>query len=89
MPFTHGGGEESLQGHEQNMLQCFHRIFTIKFNIQIPGQTQMTQIPGQTSNHIFQGGKGVRVGNRGTRGLIFFCITWQKHSNVYRKNHGL
>lgn len=80
MPFTHGGGEESLQGHEQNMLQCFHRIFTIKFNI---------QIPGQTSNHIFQGGKGVRVGNRGTRGLIFFCITWQKHSNVYRKNHGL
>lgn len=89
MTFTHGGREESLQGHEQNMLQCFHRIFTIKFNIQIPGQTQMTQIPGQASSHIFQGGKGVRVGDRGTRGLVFSYITWQKHSNVYRKNHGL
>lgn len=43
----------------------------IKFNIQIIEQTQMTQIPGQTDDYIFWGGKGIRAGERGTRGLVF------------------
>lgn len=46
LPLPRGQGDTSLQGREQSMLQCFYRIFTIRFNIQITEQIQITHVHG-------------------------------------------